>query len=112
MSARFSKLRRIVAAGFVISAVSACGEEGQTIGAGQCNATNSLPLYTWVYDASTKEWAREGPGGKPLSPTDLNDIQQAEQGPSGGSGRCITPRGTSLSVGAGGGGSKDAGTKG
>jgi hypothetical protein len=71
--------------------MAACGEDGQSLGSGQCP---ELPLYHWVHSGGGGEvtWERIGVDGKPLSTSQIAAIGQAE------SDRCITPMGTATNV--------------
>jgi hypothetical protein len=106
-----NQLRRslaIVAAPFVVAGIFACGEDGQTIGAGQCPA---LPLYHWQYDAGSG-WRRvdnEGnvvtdpnvalPKVDPMTGQPAQPTAPAYKDLPGGNGRCQTPPGYAVSAG-------------
>lgn len=108
MTAPMRRLLLVALLPAMAAAVVGCNEDGQDIGAGKCNSSNSLPLYRWEYDAG--QWSLVGLDGKPLSNDDLTKIQQASQSvpldpkappKSTGLQRCITPRGTALTLDAG-----------
>jgi len=99
------------------SFVAACGEDGQSMGSGQCP---EVPLYVWKPPPDPKKnpdaWTRVKPDGTPLTKAELDAIAQAE-GQTLTGGRCLTPAGSATTLGqttkpptgSGGGGSSDAG---
>lgn len=91
-----TKLLLLVSLPAAALAAIGCNEDGQDIGAGKCNPTNTLPLFQWEFDGG--QWRQVGVDGKPLSAADSLNLQQASQGQQ----RCITPAGKALTL-------KDAG---
>jgi len=97
MISRRRSLAAIVAP-FVVIAVCACGEEGQTIGANQCP---ELPLYSWQF-TDAGGWVRVDSSGHKVEGPPASAYQDQPNN----NGRCQTPPGYSVSVDQGTGGTK------
>lgn len=100
----------IVASG----AAAACGEDGASIGSGECPA---VPLYQWklkdpaLDPKEPASWQRIGVNGQPLSAAENKLVDQAQSPNSVTGNRCLTPIGTAVSIGTkvGTGGAKGSG---
>jgi hypothetical protein len=95
MSTSRRSLAALMATPLIAAGLFACGEEGQSIGQGQCPV---LPVYHWQY-TDAGGWQQVTPSGAPLANADKNAIDQAtnDQPPNG---RCQTPAGTATTIGA------------
>ena len=103
MTCAGKSLVALVAAPFVVAGLVACGENGQSIGEGQCPV---LPVYHWAYfDAGG--WRKVTPSGTPPDQTAIDQATK-DQPPNG---RCQTPAGVATTIGAGTGGATGAGGK-
>lgn len=86
-------LAALIAAPFLVAGLIACGEEGQSMGEGQCPV---LPLYKWLY-TDAGGWRRVTQNGTPPDP---NVLDRATQDlPTNG--RCQTPAGVATTIGLG-----------
>ena len=105
MTLRTCLVAALVAAPFLVAGVVACGEEGQSIGEGQCP---QLPLYSWEHSPDGA-WFRIKSDGKPLTQAEIKALDDATKDIDTNNGRCQTPVGTAVSFDQGTGGAKATG---